>query len=638
MSTSGNPLREFDEHWNRSVLVVDDQPEIHQDFREILQLPNMPLASDEIAAGFLEPRDRFPLPEFELLHARSGEEACAVTESERARDRRVAIAYVDIQMPPGIDGVETVRRLRALDRDTEIILMTAYTDKSLSEIIGDSELLHKLLYLRKPFAREEVQQITLSLAVKWNVEQELAADRRRLADSHRRLEAVLEATGDAMAMYDGDGRLAFANGGYRQLLDMPAGSLREMSKDAALARFTEQASHLRLPAADRQGLFDGSGCMVTPKTDARAGPTPHEPLFYRSTGPVHDEGGGHIGDLVTYRDVSREIRIEQMTLEVERLRSEVETTYSFGGIIGSSAAIRGVCTLLERIVDADIDVLVRGESGTGKELVAKALHFNGPRKKRRFLAVNCAALPEHLIESELFGHERGSFTGAIARRIGCFEQADGGTLLLDEIGDMPLDLQAKLLRVLQEREFRRVGGRTAIPVDVRIIAATNRDLEAAMRAGTFREDLFYRLAVFPIELPPLRTRPEDIPLLAEHFLRKHAARSARPVQSLSVAASVLLARYSWPGNVRELENVIRRALLLETTDVLQAANLPPSLLPARAAETGTRGPAPVTTLADVERRAIDDALEQTGHNLTRAAEALGISRVTLHRKLKSRQR
>ncbi len=361
---------------------------------------------------------------------------------------------------------------------------------------------------------------------------------------------------------------------------------------------------------------------------------PETALFYQFTQPVSDSSGERMGDLVVYRDVSGELEIERMKAEVGRLRSELETTYAFSGIIGSSPGMRKVSELMRRVVDTDVSVLVTGESGTGKELVARALHFNGPRRKGPFVAINCASVPETLIESEMFGHERGAFSGATARRAGCFEQADGGTLLLDEIGDMPLVLQTKLLRVLQEREIRRVGGSTTVPIDVRVVASTHRDLEAAMREGAFREDLYYRLAVFPIDVPPLRTRHEDIPLLAEHFRKKHAARLGVSVRAVSNAAIALLARYEWPGNVRELENVVCRSLVLETSDTLQAATLPPEVAPPIALPGAPAAPPPLGTLADLEQQAIADAIAKSGHNLTRAASVLGIGRTTLYQKLK----
>ena len=279
-------------------------------------------------------------------------------------------------------------------------------------------------------------------------------------------------------------------------------------------------------------------------------------------------------------------------------------------------------------------MLVRGESGTGKELVARAFHFSGARKSGPFVAVNCAAIPETLIESELFGHERDAFTGARSRRIGVFERAAGGTIFLDEIGDLSPALQAKLLRVLQEREIWRVGGSTAVPVDIRVIAATNKDLEAAVRTGEFREDLFYRLAAFPIVIPPLRERREDIPLLAGHFLRKSADEAGKTLRGIATDAMHRLQRYRWPGNVRELENAIGRAVLLETTDVLQAVSLP-RLAAGGAAEPPAPGaPAAVLPLAETERRALAHALRVFRNNVSQAARALGIDRATLYRKLK----
>ena len=304
-----------------------------------------------------------------------------------------------------------------------------------------------------------------------------------------------------------------------------------------------------------------------------------------------------------------------------------------GGIVGESDGIRQTLALLKQAAEHDVGVLVHGESGTGKELVARALHFNGPRRNGPLRAVSCAALPETLIETELFGYECGAFTGATESQTGYFEEADGGTLLLDEIADMPPALQSRLLRVLQEQEIRRVGGGTTIPVDVRVVAVTNRDLETATRAGAFRADLFYRLAEFPIEVPPLRTRRDDIPLLADHFLKKHAARLDKPLRGIAAGAVDALAQHAWPGNVRELENAIQRAVVLETTDVLQATSFPQALVPLPGRRP--RPPAAtVATLAETERRAIAAALDSSDGNLTHAAKALGINRATLHRKLK----
>ncbi len=622
---------------NTRLLIVDDQQEIHEDFREMLVPQRRRAASDALAATFMGPSggpSELSFPPLDLRHATTGEEGYDMVRQGLERNEPIAAAFVDVRMPPGIDGIETVRRMRTIDRELEVVIMTAYSDKPLSEIIGDVNLLHKLLYIRKPFAREEIQQISLSLVMKWNLERDLAEGRRQLTNSHRRLEAVLDATGDAIAMYDQAGRLTFANRWYERLFDEAPDELWKLPLSAANGRFREPSREQRVP---RLRDLDGSTTnprVVEPCT-RRAG-AKELPLFYRLAQAVSDSNGESLGELVVYRDVSREIEIERMKAEVHRLRSALETTYAFSGIIGASPGMRGVGELMQRAVDIDVNVLVTGESGTGKELVAKALHFNGPRKTGPFVAVNCAAVPEMLIETEMFGHERGAFSGATTQRVGCFEQANGGTLLLDEIGDMPLALQAKLLRVLQEREIRRVGGTKSIPINVRVVASTHRDLEAAMREGGFREDLYYRLAVFPIEVPPLRARREDIPLLAEHFRKKHADRLGVSVAAISPAATALLARHEWAGNVRELENVICRSLVLETSELLQAATLPAELVPGGApAHPGASAASPIPeTLAEMERRAIVEAIEKSGRNLTRAARVLGIDRTTLHRKLK----
>jgi len=627
---------------NNRVLIVDDQREIHDDFAEMLQPTYArPAADDELAAAFVgDEQAAFP-PEFELLHASNGEEACSIIRAGQESNRPIAVAYIDIRMPPGIDGIETIRRIRKSDRDVEIVIMTAYTDKSLPEIVQDMELLHKLLYIRKPFVHEEIQQITLCLVGKWNVERELTQKQRQLGDSYRRLEAVLNATGDAMAMLDGAGRLVFANRAYENLLDLPEAELQSIAPRELAARSRERFREPDLREVEGGFLLDSGDVVET----TGAGQVPEQRLFYRATAVVRAADARAIGTLVVYRDVSKEIEAERMKAEVLRLRSALETTRSFAGIVGASPGMRQVYGLMKQAAEGDITVLVRGESGTGKELVARSFHDNSLRKDGPFVAVDCAAIPEMLIESELFGHERGAFTGATARHVGAFERASGGTILLDEIGDMPFHLQAKLLRVLQEREIRRIGGRDSIAVDIRVITATNKDLERAVEADEFREDLFFRIAAFPIVIPPLRERREDIPLLARHFLEKHAARADKAIDGFSAAAMRLLLQYDWPGNVRELENAVERAVLLETGSLLQAASLPPRLSPilassgsapatAASADVAATASAAVLPLVEVERQALAHALEVAGRNVARAARSLGVSRATMYRKLK----
>jgi two-component system, NtrC family, response regulator AtoC len=332
------------------------------------------------------------------------------------------------------------------------------------------------------------------------------------------------------------------------------------------------------------------------------------------------------------------------------LNQQLHGEFDFGNIIGESAALREVLAKVEQVAPTSSTVLLRGETGTGKELVAHAIHINSPREEKPFVRVNCAALAPGVLESELFGHEKGSFTGAMARRPGRFELADGGTLFLDEVGDLPMEVQIKLLRTLQEREFERVGGAETIKVDVRLVSATNRNLEKMIEDGEFREDLYYRLNVFPINLPPLRDRLEDIPVLTTHFISKFARQMGVPTQAPTAEALTKLREYNWPGNVRELENIIERAMILARGVPLVATHLdfgrranPP------AASAGTSGPVTVVPvqqpaaedgkslaerLLDSERKEIVAAVEKSRGNIASAARILGINRSTLYYRLR----
>ncbi len=318
------------------------------------------------------------------------------------------------------------------------------------------------------------------------------------------------------------------------------------------------------------------------------------------------------------------------------LTTELEKPHSFGDILAKSENMQQMFALMQRAVESDITVLISGESGTGKELVARAIHANSPRKEGPFITVNCAAIPEPLIESELFGHERGAFTGATTKRIGKFQHANQGTIFFDEIGNMKWDLQAKLLRVLQERQIQRVGGTANIPVDIRVLTATNQNLEAAVEAGTFRTDLFYRIAAFPILVPPLRDRREDIPLLANHFLKKFAQSTMRSIEAISTDALRLLMQHDFPGNVRELENIIERAVLLETTELLQMSNLPPQILSMGSSQPILSFPdsTEILPFEEVERQTLAHALKVMDNNVAKTAQALKMARSTLYRKLK----
>ncbi|HUI71034.1 MAG TPA: nif-specific transcriptional activator NifA, partial [Spirochaetia bacterium] len=330
-----------------------------------------------------------------------------------------------------------------------------------------------------------------------------------------------------------------------------------------------------------------------------------------------------IAQAVKLRQSAQEER-ERLVEENLRLQGELKDRYRPSNIIGSSKAMQSVYQLIAQVSSSDTTVLLRGESGTGKELVAHAIHYASRRASRALVKVNCAALPEGVIESELFGHEKGAFTGAVTARKGRFELAQGGTLFLDEIGDLSAAMQIKLLRVLQEREFERVGGTATIRADVRLIAATNRNLEKLIESGQFRQDLYYRLNVFPIHIPPLRERKTDILLLADYFVERYSRQSHKNVLRISTPAIDMLMAYHWPGNVRELENCIERAVLLSDDEVIHGHHLPPSLQTAEASGTVPRGTLDAT-LQTVEKELLMEALKSSRGNMARAAASLGIT-------------
>ena len=337
--------------------------------------------------------------------------------------------------------------------------------------------------------------------------------------------------------------------------------------------------------------------------------------------------------------VRRVMEMSQLRRDHRRLLEQTQGAYGFEQMIGTSEPMRRVFSVIERVADTDVTVLVRGESGTGKELVANALHYRSPRRTKPLVRMNCAALSRELVESELFGHERGAFTGAHARREGKFEAAHGGTLFLDEVGDMPLETQAKLLRAIQEKAFERVGGNHEIAVDVRVVAATNQDLEAGVRTGKFREDLYYRLKVVEILVPPLRERRSDLPLLIDHCLKSAAERFGRPVKPLAADALRACIENPWPGNVRELRAALEQALLLAPGPEIARADLFPNLAPVLPAASVTDGTvsfrdAKERLVADFEREFLSQALRRHGGNITRAAEEVGMYRQNFQQKMR----
>lgn len=340
--------------------------------------------------------------------------------------------------------------------------------------------------------------------------------------------------------------------------------------------------------------------------------------------------------------VKKALEFKRLRKENLSLRKELKRKYSFEGIVGCSDEMQRVYSLIERVADSDSTVLVLGESGTGKELVAKTIHYNSPRSEKPLIPINCGAIPESLLESELFGHEKGAFTGAYSARIGRFEMANGGTIFLDEIGDMSPSLQVKILRVLQERQFERVGGTKTVKVDVRVITATNQDLEKAVAEKKFREDLYYRINVIPITMPPLRERIGDIQLLVNHFLEIFSKKKGKKIEGITDEAMAFLVNYQWPGNVRELENLMERLVILKREGIINVSDLPEKFVPSgdKAALNSIKIPEQGINLEalvnDFENKLILQALEKSGGVKSKAAQLLQINRTTLVEKMKKK--
>jgi len=407
---------------------------------------------------------------------------------------------------------------------------------------------------------------------------------------------------------------------------------------AALARFTQEPFDLVLTD---QRMPDLSGLDLLQRLRAV---TPEAAVIVMTAyGTIETAVGAIKAGATDY--LSKPINLDELLHRIERvrerqrllgenreLRAALEERHRVEGIIGDSGRMQEVLSLVRRVAPSDATVLIRGESGTGKELIARAIHHASPRAGGPLVAVNCAALPEGLLESELFGHEKGAFTGAAASRKGRFELADGGSIFLDEIGDLPLHLQVKLLRVLQERQFERVGGTRTIPVNVRVLAATHRNLEALVREGRFRDDLYYRINVVTLLLPPLRERREDLSPLIEHFLTRFAGKNGKTIRGLTREARDALLRYDYPGNVRELENLIERAVVLTRDEVIGKSDLPLTLDEQTAESDAPAGL--VAAVEGLERRMMRDALSRAGGVQTRAAELLGISERVLRYKLR----
>ena len=450
---------------------------------------------------------------------------------------------------------------------------------------------------------------------------------QKLRESEESLRTITDAIANPIVALAPDGTPLYTN---RVALDRSGITQDEVDKDGFLARVCHSEDIDRVRDERRVGLLEGVPFELELRARLKTGEYRWHVVQYN---PLKDEHGKVIRWYATATDIDDRRRTEErLRNENLALREEIDRSSMFEEIVGSSKPMREVLKQVEKVAPSDSTVLILGETGTGKELIARALHRRSKRAARAFVRVNCAAIPQSLIASELFGHEKGAFTGALQRRVGRFEAADGGTLFLDEIGDLPTETQIALLRVLQEKEFERVGSNRPISVDVRLIAATNRDLSTAMAAGTFRQDLFYRLNVFPIAVPPLRERAEDIPLLVEYFVGRFAQGAGKNIRHISKDSLEELKGYSWPGNIRELQNVVERAVILTETDTFAVDE---SWLKRESADSPAHEA--LSAPADREVEMIETALAESNGRISGpsgAAAKLGIPRQTLESKMR----
>ena len=431
-------------------------------------------------------------------------------------------------------------------------------------------------------------------------------------------ESILESISDGVFTVDADWRIASFNRAAETITGIRRGdAIGKTCSDVFRASMCETDCALRQTVKTGKPIINKPAFIV----DARG----HRIPVSVSTAILRDARGRIVGGAETFRDLSL----------VEELRRELEGRCQAGDLVSRSPAMRRIFELLPQVAPVDATVLIHGETGTGKELLARAIHDLGPRRSKPFVAVNCGALPDTLLESELFGYEKGAFTGAVRDKPGRFALAEGGTVFLDEIGDISAAMQVRLLRVLQERTFEPLGSTRTRQADVRVVAATHRDLTAMIRKGTFREDLYYRLNVVNLDLPPLRKRKEDIPLLAEHFIARFNRRQGRTVAGLAPDALALLMAHDYPGNVRELENIVERAFVLCRAGSIGPQHLPPELTGGATALPLSSGATIAEQTRQTEAQAIREALERCGFNREQAARALGLHKSTLFRKIKA---
>jgi len=561
--------------------------------------PRVLIVEDEFAVA-MELEDHLEAMGYTVIdHVMTGAEAV-----ERAEQADPTLVLMDVRLDGPMDGVEAALRIRA-SRSLPVVFVTAYSDDDTLERATETT---PYGYIVKPFDRRELYA-TLEVARRTHALQ------RRVEQARDDLHQLLNGLRQGTALTDADGRLTF--------LSEPAARLLGTTPDTATGTPWDEV----LPF--REGPMEALRERMTASTDTLS----DEDLDPISASLTHEDGSSyHVETEVRPdpRETHRRILVFYDVTEVHNLRRLLDDRERFHDLVGTSDPMQDAFEQMRSVADVKTTVLIQGETGTGKELAARAIHEESPRSEHPFVAVNCAALDPDLAASQLFGHRSGAFTGASEDRAGYFEAADGGTLFLDEIGDIPLDTQRQLLRVLEEEAVTRLGETEPRPVDVRIVAATHRDLDEEVEANRFRQDLLYRIRIARVQLPPLRDRRSDLPLLVRTLLRELRARTGVDVASVGDDALGRMLDYEWPGNVRELRNALEAALVRAQGDVLRAEHLPPEI---RTAGASSSADGTEKSSADDEAERIRAALEQTGDNRSEAAELLGISRATLYRRL-----
>lgn len=574
------------------ILVIDDEESLRYTFRSFLAKEGYAV---DTASSFRE----------------------AVECIEKAEENAFDVIFADIILPGNQTGIDLLRHIREKEISTPVVMITGQP-----EIDTAAEAVRQgaFDYVPKPVRRETLLRLAKTAITVGTLEREKKQAQREEENVRQHLAAVFRSVDEAIITVDDHMRVLSANSAVTDICGLSPENLSGKVLDAAGCRCLEKCAGIAVKTLET-GKFFRDIRIECPKSLnlTRIVSVNSTPLM---TGEANQTGA-----VLVLRDITR----------MDRLERKLAERTGFGGIIGKSESMQQIYTLLENLSDLDTTVLVTGESGTGKELVARALHAGSRRAGGPLIKVNCAALSESLLESELFGHVKGAFTGAQKDRPGRFEMADGGTIFLDEIGDISPAVQSKLLRVLQEREIERVGDSKTRRVDVRVISATNCDLTEKIQQGQFREDLYYRLKVMEIRIPPLRERKQDIPLLMEHFRKDLNHSMGRSFEGISEDAMAACLRYDWPGNVRELKHCMEHAFVLCKDAHIRMADLPAEILAPAEDQPGTMkddGPGASARNGGTDRRAVEDALEKSGWNKAGAARLLNVSRQTIYRKIR----